>query len=427
MVSEKHLLMAAWGISPRWGSEEAVGWNWLVNVPSGWSTTLLTGRRGDEQIQWGIDHGQRAPSLIAVEKPRGAWSLRPGRHPLASRLEMWLAYTTDLRLFSLHFQELLRSRRFDLIHQTTIASWRCAMPFHSMGIPTVWGPIGGAEPFPWKYAFQTSFQNCLFEAGRLLTDNVARRRKAVIDAVKSVDVIIVTNKQTETFLRSLGRSKPILRRPMVISQERFTTIRCNAGIKDHHRLNIISGGTVEGRKGFALTIQAVSKLKQRGIPVQFVITGRGVEIPKLRKLSIRCGVGDEVVFATHLDADNYIKQLNASHIFCFPSLRDNSPVTLLEAMAAGCVPIVLDNGGPAGVVTPDCGVVLPLETPLLTVARLEKVLSDLWNGKQTLASMARNSIVEVERNYLESCISQTLADAYALAAEVAKTKPPHKD
>ncbi len=415
--SNKQLLMVAWGISPRWGSEEAVGWDWLNSVPSGWTTTLLTASRGVEQILWGQKNDFIAPSLISVESHRKSWKLKTKKTGFLMRMELWCAYWHDMNLMRNHACEIVKNKKINLIHQTTIATWRCGMPFHSLGLPTVWGPIGGSEPFPWRYLFETSPLNWFYEGSRSLTGWLSRRRKMVIESAKQVDVVIATNRQTEELLRSLGRTKPILRQPMVISVERFQEIQRARRIRDQKCLKIIGAGTIEGRKGFALTIKALAKLKNKGIPFEYTIAGNGFELKKLKSLVKNLDLEKQVFFPGGLGSQAYVRKLNESHVFCFPSLRDNSPLSLLEAMAAGCVPIVLDNGGPAEAVDSECGFVLPLECPKQTIDRIQSVLSSIWSNQSLLNDLSRNAIKNIEARFLANRIPDVMAKAYSLAIE----------
>jgi glycosyltransferase involved in cell wall biosynthesis len=57
-----------------------------------------------------------------------------------------------------------------------------------------------------------------------------------------------------------------------------------------------------------------------------------------------------------------------------PSLRDNAPVTLTEAMLAGCVPVVADSGGPGIMVNDACGYLIPVHHRRQMVAELTDVI-----------------------------------------------------
>lgn len=410
----RQLLMVASTVSPRWGSEGAVGWNWLAKVPSEWQTTLVTSRECADEVRWGLNHGLDIPTLDQLASPRKSWCVYP-RNKFLVRINEWAKFRYNLHSLRDTVERIIHANGYSLIHQTTIASWRAGMPFHRLGLPSVWGPIGGGEPFPWRYASQTSFVNWIFEGGRSLSTLAASITPRVLSAVREVDIIIVTNRQTEEKLRSLGRTKPILRQPMVITQQRYNAIRREVGTKCDEKIRIISGGSVEGRKGFALTIRAMSKLKACGINADFTITGHGMELPKLRELARKCGVADCVHFEQDLDSIGFVRKLAQSHIFCFPSLRDNSPVTLLEAMAAGCVPIVLDNGGPSETVDEACGFVLPLETPARTVSRIADIIAQLAQQKSRRFKLSQSAQTKVEKSFLDQRISQVMSNAYSAA------------
>lgn len=408
------LLMVASTISPRWGSEGAVGWNWLVNVPDNYSTTLLTSKECASEVRWGIANGQAAPTLSRIEEPASSWTYAPGSRFVA-RINEWAKFRFNLRAMHSCASHMKRKGELDVVHQTTIASWMGGMPFTSMGIPTVWGPLGGGEPFPWRYANQTSFLSCAFEAGRSLATAAARISRRVLHDVREVDVIIVTNRQTEELLRSLGRTKPIVKQPMVIRRSRYETVRRAAESKRKAPIKMISSGSVEGRKGLSLTIRALSKLKHLGVPIDFTVTGNGMELSKLRNLVTECGLGGCVHFETNLDSDAYLHRLAESHIFCFPSLRDNSPVALLEAMAAACVPIVLDNGGPSETVDETCGFVLPLESPEKTIERMARNIRHLMENAPLRMRLARTAQAKVADCFLDDNLASVMDHAYRAA------------
>jgi len=60
---------------------------------------------------------------------------------------------------------------------------------------------------------------------------------------------------------------------------------------------------------------------------------------------------------------------------------------VLEAMALGLVPVVLNYGGPAELVTPETGFALPLGTRAQVIARFHEALKDLVNGPQLISEM----------------------------------------
>jgi len=89
---------------------------------------------------------------------------------------------------------------------------------------------------------------------------------------------------------------------------------------------------------------------------EFVVVGDG---PYMHTLQAEAqATGSPVRFTGFLDKDSLCTYYDAAKIFVFPSIRENFPMVLLEAMEAGCAIITTDAEGCAEVVG-DAGVVVP--------------------------------------------------------------------
>ena len=117
---------------------------------------------------------------------------------------------------------------------------------------------------------------------------------------------------------------------------------------------------MEGRKGVALALEALARVKTKGVNFQYRVGNIGPEVGHLRRLALRLGLASEILFAPPLSGEAYQKELGATHIYLLPSFRESSGLTMMEAMLAGCVPVVADCGGPGFVVTDECGFKVPV-------------------------------------------------------------------
>ena len=119
-----------------------------------------------------------------------------------------------------------------------------------------------------------------------------------------------------------------------------------AGLADQKRsynidkpLKLVYVGRLVRAKGLFEIVEALMELNRAGREFRFSIAGRGPDQGELMAASERAGLGDRVQFlGSVIDAEKRRLWLE-SDLFVFPSYMEGLPYSLLEAMAAGCVPI----------------------------------------------------------------------------------------
>ena len=106
---------------------------------------------------------------------------------------------------------------------------------------------------------------------------------------------------------------------------------------------VLSGGRLVPSKGHDVLLRAYARLAGRA-GSRLVISGTGPGRDELLRLARELSVEDSVDFVGQLDHDGFLRQLRTAAVFALPSMCDNVPVVLLEAMGAG-VPIVATSVG----------------------------------------------------------------------------------
>lgn len=95
----------------------------------------------------------------------------------------------------------------------------------------------------------------------------------------------------------------------------------------------------------ATALRALS-LVLRAVPhARMTIAGEGAELPRLRQLAGTLGVAHAVTFAGALDQDAMARLYREADAMLNPSLADNLPVSILEALASGVPVVSTDVGG----------------------------------------------------------------------------------
>jgi glycosyltransferase involved in cell wall biosynthesis len=119
-----------------------------------------------------------------------------------------------------------------------------------------------------------------------------------------------------------------------------------AGLADQDRsyntdrpLRLVYVGRLVRDKGLFEVIEALAELRRAGREFTFCIAGDGAERPELKSVVERSGLKSRVRFpGVVFDAEKRRLWLT-SDVFLFPTYAEGLPYSLLEAMAAGCVPI----------------------------------------------------------------------------------------
>jgi glycosyltransferase involved in cell wall biosynthesis len=343
------ILISAAACHPTSGSEAYVGWQAVSQLRRDHDLWVLTSGWCREGIESFLEKNPdwRNVRFVYVDERDGALPYSENR--MIARLQSWMRYRKWCRYASVAAKRLNQEIKFDLAHHVTYATWRMGSPLSGIGIPWIWGPIGGGENFPATMLSVLSPVAILFEIVRRLNTMMAKRSLAVRCAAGSAALVLPNNPETESLIISLGVPKERIRRlcQSFLPEERLERLKRTASItpRDCGELRCLAGGNLEGRKGVAIALQSLELLAEEGIPFLYTYLGRGPELEHLKALAVRLGIAERVNFVDSLSGDEYVSALQSSHVYLLPSLREGVPVTQMEAMAAGCVPVVADCGG----------------------------------------------------------------------------------
>ena len=170
--------------------------------------------------------------------------------------------------------------------------------------------------------------------------------------------------------------------------------RMSLACKARGPLQLAYVGRLVAEKGLFVALDAMAILAKEGREMRFTIAGSGPDETNLRAISDQLGLTDRVHFAGPLFGDAKDELWRASHGFVFPTFQEGLPYALLEAMAAGAVPVTTRVGAiPDVVVHGVHGLLVGAREPEELAAALRRLDDD----RASLARMAeagRKRIVE---------------------------------
>ena len=136
----------------------------------------------------------------------------------------------------------------------------------------------------------------------------------------------------------------------------------------------------------------LERLKVLGVPFHLTIAGDGPDSTELQRRLGHLVAEGTVTFLGRIPNSSVIKILRSSHAFLLTSDFEGLPISLLEAMSTGCVPVVyrIDSGIGEAIVHDENGIVVShgdIEAFAGALARLQKEPGTL--GRLSLAAAAR--------------------------------------
>jgi glycosyltransferase involved in cell wall biosynthesis len=132
----------------------------------------------------------------------------------------------------------------------------------------------------------------------------------------------------------------------------------------------------------------------------------------LREQADQLGVSKAVNFTGWLDHSVISSIARKSSVFLFPSIREFGGGAVIEAMALGLVPIVVDYGGPGEIVTDDTGFRLALGSRQSITADAAALLADIAEGRHDLAAIAKRGLERVNALYTWQKKALQLTEVY---------------
>jgi glycosyltransferase involved in cell wall biosynthesis len=159
-------------------------------------------------------------------------------------------------------------------------------------------------------------------------------------------------------------------------------------------LQLVYVGRLVRTKGLFEVIEALMELKRAGREFKLSIAGRGPDQGELIAASEGADLKDRVQFLGSVFAAEKRRLWLDSDLFVFPTYMEGLPYSLLEAMAAGCVPITTPVGAIPDVMRDgEHGVFVPVKDAGALASTLA-ALDDDREGLKRMAEAARQRVVE---------------------------------
>lgn len=272
----------------------------------------------------------------------------------------WIGNITGLRaLFRLlpYLWRLWRAAgRVELLHIMANSGWS----WHLFAAPAIWiGRLRGK-------AVLVNYRGG--EAASFLD----RSLPAIRMSLRHAHLLVVPSLFLQQVFAQHGFPGRIV--PNIIDIERFAPASAAA---DNSNPHIVVARNLEPLYDNATALRAFAIIRRTVPGARMTIAGTGPERQSLDRLAQELGVVDAVTFSGRLDNERMAALYHSAHIVLNPSLADNMPISILEALACGVPVVSTAVGGVPFLVTHEkTALLVPAQDPQAMASALLRVLDD---------------------------------------------------
>lgn len=265
----------------------------------------------------------------------------------------------------LKIRELLRSTRFDVIHDNQCVGYGLLL-MRSFGIPviaTIHHPLSVdlENVIERASSFTNKMKGVMFYP--ILMQQVVSKR---------LDHIITVSEDSRRRINA-DFGVPVERQTVVYNGLDDSIFRPLPGVRKKKGKMVFVGNVEDGKKGFVYLLKALTMIKS---DLRLTVVDGGSPHRRVTGALIeRLGLSGRIEFTGKADTDSLVRHYCESELAIVPSVYEGFGFPAAEAMACG-VPVIASDGGALPEVVGDAGVVVPARDELALADAIDGVYAD---------------------------------------------------
>lgn len=381
MNKKLNVLINAYAVSPSWGSEPGMGWNWVSNLARYCNLYVITEGEWQKEIEEALkDHPYKE-------------NLHFYYLPVSDRIRKMCWNQGDWRFYYYYKQwqkralekalEITKEVHIDIIHHLNMICFRePGLLWKIDGIKYVWGPVGGMETMPIAYLKGVGLKASLFNRLKNTINTLQfRYQPRVHKAMRHADAVVAATsgcqkKMIDCYHREIN----------LLNETGCYIVDKSTKIIDHtETFDVLWVGKYDFRKQLGLAIRTIAELKD--LNVKLKIAGEGNQ-EYYKNIAAELGIEDKIVFLGKVNHDEMNNLMQSSEVFLFTSIMDATSTVVMEAMQNQLPIVCFDTCGFGTVVNEQIGIKIPLSNPEQSVVDFGKALRTLYNDRDLLSRLS---------------------------------------
>ena len=396
------LLLICYECSPYIGSEWAVGWGRLLGAAKVAETHVITSEANYRQLQQAREEGL-VPRNVQIHTPEPDAKLRRLENKPGVFAYNYKAYNHWHKLALQQMKALHNEVHFDLAHQVNVCTFREPGYAQQLGIPVVWGPVGGSQNFPVRFLRALPWKEALKEGIRGIANRLTLRSGRVRGAARGAALVIAANSTNQQdFQRAFRREVKLLLETGLDAVGDPDRSRFHRRLADEEAglpaapIRLLWSGELHTRKALPVLLRALARL-DTNVSWQLDVLGDGPMHSEWLKEANRLSLTPRVSFLGRQAFTDAVAEVQTADLLCFTSLRDTSGNVVLEALAAGVPVLCFDHQGVGDMVDESCGIKIPVTGPEEAYVAWAAAIAQMVREPQRLLALSYGATTRASR------------------------------
>ncbi len=355
----KNILISAYAISPSQGSEFGVGWNFVIHLSRHFNLTVLFGtseeRMGVEKPLYDYLKSYPLPNINFI-------FVRPSKK---TKIFDWLNHNVATIFFYFALKSYnkdvyntaktcLENKKYDFLYQLNPIGFRNPGFLWKMGIPFIWGPVGGTVSLDARLFSLLDIKSKFRHVLRNLTNKfILNYSGNVRGAVKSAKLIFAATNSDAMNLRKYYNVYPEVMRENNVTQINKIKLSKSKAVQ------LIWVGRIDGSKSLATLLRSLAIIKVTK-EWRLNIVGDGPLLNECLEIASDLQLNESITWHGKLPRDQVMGIYASSDVHISTSIMDSNPTVLIEAFEYGLPTIAIDGYGFSDLIDPTCGIKIPI-------------------------------------------------------------------
>lgn len=332
-----NILLSSYSINPYKGSEDAVGWNWLLQVAKHYNKPndkiyVVTKKFNEKDTVKGIKElGLNNVELIIVDVPNHLNWFRE-KHSMFHHM-YYILWQNEA------YKWAKKSKiKFDIIHHVTMGNYRITGSMCKFkNAYTIFGPVGGGQVTPPSLKCYYKTQK-IYENYRELINKIFMYFPSYKRKLKKFNSIYAVNEETQKIIEKIsGRNCNLL--PEIAVSKELQNLEISK--VPSNEVKLIYVGRLIELKGIMFLIDVIKEIKTSK-KFKLTLYGSGELENDIRKKIKQYSLEDRIELYGEFEHTKISQIYREADIFVHPTFRDSGGAVFIEAMSHK-LPIVALN------------------------------------------------------------------------------------